>query len=61
LRTYLSVEPEGNEPTLAEAHWKLGLVLEKLGRAHEAAAEWREAVRLDSASPAARDLKRVKD
>lgn len=60
LRTYLSVEPEGNEPTLAEAHWKLGLVLAKLGRAREAAAEWREAVRLDPASPAARDLKRVK-
>jgi tetratricopeptide (TPR) repeat protein len=61
LRTYLSVEPEGNEPALAEAHWKLGLVYAKLGRAREAAAEWREAVRLDPDSPAARDLKRVKD
>jgi tetratricopeptide (TPR) repeat protein len=39
LRTYLSAEPEGNEPTLAEAHWRLGLVLEKLGRTREAAAE----------------------
>jgi tetratricopeptide (TPR) repeat protein len=58
LRAYLSADPEGNQPTLAEAHWKLGLVLAKLGRAHEAAAEWREAVRLDPESPAARDLRK---
>jgi tetratricopeptide (TPR) repeat protein len=31
LEKYLSQEPEGNEPTLGEAHWKLGDVLEKLG------------------------------
>jgi tetratricopeptide (TPR) repeat protein len=61
LRAYLSSEPEGNEPTVAEAHWKLGLVFAKLGRSREAAAEWREATRLDPDSPAARDLKRAAD
>jgi tetratricopeptide (TPR) repeat protein len=61
FRKYLSGEPEGNAPTLSEAHWKLGLALEKLGRAGVAVAEWRESVRLDRNSPALRELKRVKD
>jgi hypothetical protein len=47
LRSYVSEEPEGNQPCRAEAHWKLGLVLEKEPRNREAAAEWREALRLD--------------
>jgi tetratricopeptide (TPR) repeat protein len=59
LRTYLSQEPEGNAPTLAEAHWKLGLVLEKQRRNAEAVSEWKEALKLDHASPAAHELKRV--
>lgn len=58
LRTYLGQEPEGNEPPLAEAHWKLGLVLEKEARNTEAAVEWREALRLDPHSLAAHELKR---
>ena len=33
LRTYLSQEPEGNDPTLAEAQRNLGVVLARLGRA----------------------------
>jgi len=59
LRAYLAAEPEGDEPTLAEAHWKLGQAFAKLGRASEAAGEWREALRLDPQSPAAHDLKRA--
>ena len=31
FRKYLSQEPEGNEPRLAEARGQLGLVLEKEG------------------------------
>ncbi len=58
LRTYLGQEPEGNEPAAADAHWKLGSALEAMGRQSEAIAEWRESVRLDPNSPAARDLKR---
>ena len=32
LKTYLSQEPEGNQPPLAEARRKIGLVLEKEAR-----------------------------
>jgi hypothetical protein len=59
LRAYLAQEPEGNAPTLAEAHWKLGLVLEKQARSSEAIKEWKESVKLDRTSPAARELKRA--
>jgi len=61
FRKYLGAEPEGNRPTLSEAHWKLGLALEKRGQGREALAEWRESVRLDRNSPATQDLKRVKE
>jgi tetratricopeptide (TPR) repeat protein len=59
LEKYLSQEPEGNEPTLAEAHWKLGEVLEKLGELPVARKEWREAARLDPESGARDDLRRA--
>ncbi len=59
LRTYLGQEPEGNEPRAPEAHWKLGLAFEAEGRPAEAVAEWKQSVQLDTASPAARDLKRL--
>ena len=58
FRKYLTAEPEGNAPTLADAHWKLGLVLERIGHSDEAHTEWSAAVRLDPESPAARDLRR---
>ena len=62
LRQYLAVEPEGgSNPTLAHAHWRLGNVLEKLGRKPEAIAELEAALRskpdLDEAK---KDLKRLK-
>jgi tetratricopeptide (TPR) repeat protein len=59
LRTYLAQPAEGNEPTAAEARWKLGLVLQKEGRTSEAAEQWTESVRLDPESPAAAELKRA--
>jgi tetratricopeptide (TPR) repeat protein len=59
LRVYLDQEPEGNEPTAAEAHWKLGLVLQSAGRTEEAAKEWKESVRLDPESKAALELERI--
>ena len=61
LRTYLGQEPEGNEPRLSEAHWRLGHALELQGRNPAAITEWQEAVKLDPQSPAERDLKRVKN
>jgi tetratricopeptide (TPR) repeat protein len=61
LRTYLRQPAEGNEPTLAMAHWRLGLVLEREGHRDQAKAEIQQAVSLDSAfQPAKKDLKRLK-
>jgi tetratricopeptide (TPR) repeat protein len=57
LRAYLARDPEGNQPTVADAHWKLGLALRAQGREAEAAREWRTALQLDPESPAARELK----
>jgi len=61
FRRYLSQEPEGGAPTLAHAHWRLGLVLEKLGRKSDALAEVETAVRLKPDLDAAKkDLNRLK-
>ena len=60
LRAYLGPEPEGNEPPPAETHWKLGLALEAQGSKAGAVAEWKESLRLDPESPAARDLRRLR-
>src|SRR3989442_5343887 len=61
FRRYLSAEPEGLTPTLAQAHWRLGLVLEKQGRVPEALSELETALRLDPGlEDAKKDLKRLK-
>jgi tetratricopeptide (TPR) repeat protein len=60
LRTYLSQPPEGSQPSLAVAHWRLGLVLEKEGHKDQAKQELQQAVNLDPAfEPAKKDLKRL--
>lgn len=60
LRTYLSQPPEGNEPTLAAAHWRLGQVLEKQGRKDQAKQELQQAITLEPDFEAAKkDLKRL--
>ena len=59
LRVYLAQEPEGNQPTAADAHWKLGLALEAQGRSGDALAELKESIRLNPESKAAPDLKRL--
>jgi hypothetical protein len=60
FRKYLSAEPEGGEPTLAHAHWRLGLVLEKEGRKSEARSEIETALRLKpDLAEAKKDLKRL--
>ncbi len=59
---YLGQEPEGEAPTLAHAHWRLGLVLEKEGRKPEAVREIEAALRIRTDLGAAKkDLKRLKD
>ena len=60
LRTYLRSPVRPDSPSWADAHWRLGLVLEKLGRRDDALAELREAVRLNPKHPqATKDLERL--
>ena len=59
-KKYLSEEPEGEEPDIAEAHRLLGLVFEKEGRKGEARAEIQTALQLRPNFKAAKDdLKRL--
>jgi tetratricopeptide (TPR) repeat protein len=59
VHLYLSQAPEGNEPSEAAAHWRLGLILEKEGHKAQAREELRQAVSLDPEfEPAKQDLKR---
>ena len=62
FRHFLGAEPEYNGPTLAHAHWRLGLVIEKQGRKPEALAEVQQALTLkpDLGDDAKKDLKRLK-
>jgi tetratricopeptide (TPR) repeat protein len=60
MRNYLTQPPEGNEPSLAAAHWRLGLILEKEGHKDQAKQELQEALRLEPGfEPAKKDLKRM--
>ncbi len=60
MRTYLSQPAEGNEPSLAAAHWRLALILEKEGHKDQAKQELQQAVNLDpTMEPAQKDLQRL--
>ncbi|HXJ93489.1 MAG TPA: hypothetical protein VMT20_11475 [Terriglobia bacterium] len=60
FRKYLDAEPEGGEPPLAAAHWRLGEVLEKEGRKAEAKSELETALRLKpDLEGAKKDLKEL--
>lgn len=61
LRRYVEQEPEPLSPSLANARWRLGLVLEKQGRPREAVAELEASLRLNPGlEEAKKDLKRLK-
>jgi tetratricopeptide (TPR) repeat protein len=60
LRVYLAQEPEGNQPSASEAHWRLGLALEAKGLAADALAEFKESVRLDPESKAGQEIKHLR-
>jgi tetratricopeptide (TPR) repeat protein len=60
FRKYLTLEPEPMTPTLANAHWRLALVLEQQSRKPEAIAELQTALKIEPNSPAKADLKRLK-
>jgi tetratricopeptide (TPR) repeat protein len=60
LREYLAQQPEGQAPSYAGAHWRLGLVLEKQGRKADAVRELQIAVQMDgSLDVAKKDLRRL--
>ncbi len=61
FRTFLTQqEAEGAGPKQWEAHWKLGLVMERMGRRNDAANELRIATNLNPSEPLVKkDLKRV--
>lgn len=61
IRTYLGQPPEGAEPTSAEGHRQLGLILAKEGNKDQAKQELQQALALDSGFEAAKqDLKRLR-
>jgi tetratricopeptide (TPR) repeat protein len=61
LRNYLMQPSEGLEPTIATAHWRLGIVLEKEGRKAAAIKELEIATNLDpSLEEAKKDLRRLR-
>ncbi len=60
LKKYLAYTPKENEPTLASAHYRLGLIYEKAGRKAEAKQSYQMALRLDGAlKDVSEALKRV--
>jgi tetratricopeptide (TPR) repeat protein len=46
FKKYLTRWPEEGDPSLANAHWRLGQVYEKQGKKDLAIAEWQEALKL---------------
>jgi tetratricopeptide (TPR) repeat protein len=60
LRDYLTQPPEGQQPSHADAHWRLGQVLERQGRKADAIREFQTAIQQDgSLEEARKDLKRL--
>lgn len=47
LRRYLAYTPKSNEPSLAAAHWRLGMIQQQRGQTENARAEYRTALSLD--------------
>ena len=60
LRGYLAQRPEGQAPSHASAHWRLGQVLERQGRRAEALRELQTAVQQDgSLEEAKKEIKQL--
>ena len=47
LKRYLTRWPEENRPSWADAHWRLGQVYQKQGKAKQAEQEWKKAIQLN--------------
>ena len=60
LEAYLKTTPGRNDPSLAAAHWRLGMIHEKLQDKQRAKAEYETALRLDpSFKPATESLRKL--
>ncbi len=60
LHAYLNTTPGRNDPSLAAAHWRLGMIHERLQDVPRAKAEYETAVRLDPTfKPATESLKKL--
>ena len=60
LEAYLQTTPGRNDPSLAAAHWRLGMVHEKRQDRQRAKAEYETALRLDpTLKPASESLKKL--
>lgn len=60
FKKYLSRWPEDGDPTLANAHWRLGQLYEKQGKKELAIAEWNQATKLiPNYGPAMKSLKHI--
>ena len=60
LQAYLTTTPGRNDPSLAAAHWRLGMIHERLQDEQRAKAEYETAVRLDPTfKPATESLKKL--
>ena len=47
FREYLKHKPAADDPQWADAHWRMGLIYEKLGDTQQAASEYKEALKLN--------------
>lgn len=61
LKKYLKYKPKPGDPTWADAHWRCGLIFEKLGELEKAVEEYKQALTLDAKHKASlKELKRLK-
>jgi predicted Zn-dependent protease len=59
FKKYLTRWPEEGDPSLANAHWRLGQVYEKQGKKDLAIAEWQEALKITPTYKPAQDSLRT--
>lgn len=55
FREYLKHKPAADDPEWASAHWRMGLIYEKLGDPKKAASEYKEALKLNPDHEKARE------
>lgn len=51
FKEYLSLKPKAGDPEWADARWRMGMIYEKLGDKKKAAAQYKEALKLNPEHP----------